>query len=131
MVKKMYKPKHGFTLIELLVVLAILATLLTIAVPRYFNSVDRAKEASLKQNLLVLRDAIDKYHADNGEYPNSLEALAQDRYIRFVPEDPMTQSKESWVLVKPQGADEESKLIYDVRSGALGNSRDGEPYATW
>ncbi|MAZ10522.1 MAG: type II secretion system protein G [Sutterellaceae bacterium] len=131
MVKKMYKPKHGFTLIELLVVLAILATLLTIAVPRYFNSVDSAKEASLKQNLLVLRDAIDKYHADNGEYPNSLEALAQDRYIRFVPEDPMTQSKESWVLVKPQGADEESKLIYDVRSGALGNSRDGEPYATW
>ncbi|WP_291747850.1 MULTISPECIES: prepilin-type N-terminal cleavage/methylation domain-containing protein [unclassified Limnobacter] len=127
----MYKPKHGFTLIELLVVLAILATLLTIAVPRYFNSVDSAKEASLKQNLLVLRDAIDKYHADNGEYPNSLEALAQDRYIRFVPEDPMTQSKESWVLVKPQGADEESKLIYDVRSGALGNSRDGEPYATW
>lgn len=127
----MYKPKHGFTLIELLVVLAILTTLLTIAVPRYFNSVDSAKEASLKQNLLVLRDAIDKYHADNGEYPNSLEALAQDRYIRFVPEDPMTQSKESWVLVKPQGADEESKLIYDVRSGALGNSRDGEPYATW
>ncbi|HLP80410.1 MAG TPA: prepilin-type N-terminal cleavage/methylation domain-containing protein [Nitrosomonas sp.] len=127
----MYKRKHGFTLIELLVVLAILATLLTIAVPRYFSSVDSAKEASLKQNLLVLRDAIDKYHLDNGEYPNSLEALAQGRYIRFVPEDPITQSKESWVLIKPQGEDEESKLIYDVRSGAPGNSRDGEPYANW
>lgn len=131
MVKSMYKRKHGFTLIELLVVLAILATLLTIAVPRYFSSVDSAKEASLKQNLLVLRDAIDKYHLDNGEYPNSLEALAQGRYIRFVPEDPITQSKESWVLIKPQGEDEESKLIYDVRSGAPGNSRDGEPYANW
>lgn len=127
----MYKNKHGFTLIELLVVLAILATLLTIAVPRYFSSVDSAKEASLKQNLLVLRDAIDKYHSDNGEYPNSLEALAKDRYIRFVPEDPITQTKESWILIKPQGEDEESKLIYDVRSGAPGNSRDGEPYASW
>lgn len=127
----MYKHKDGFTLIELLVVLAILATLLTIAVPRYFSSVNSAKEASLKQNLLVIRDAIDKYHADNGEYPNSLEALAKDRYIRFVPEDPITLSKESWVLIKPQGEDEESKLIYDVRSGALGNSRDGEPYASW
>lgn len=127
----MYKNKHGFTLIELLVVLAILATLLTIAVPRYFSSVDSAKEASLKQNLLVLRDAIDKYHSDHGEYPNSLEALTKDRYIRFVPEDPITQTKESWILIKPQGEDEESKLIYDVRSGAPGNSRDGEPYASW
>jgi type II secretion system protein G len=128
----MHKSKLGFTLIELLVVLAILATLLTIAVPRYFGSVDKAKEASLKQNLLVLRDAIDKYHTDNGEYPNSLEALAQGRYIRFIPEDPITQSKETWILLKPTGEDDgESKLIYDVRSGAPGNSRDGIPYANW
>jgi len=132
MVNRMHKSKLGFTLIELLVVLAILATLLTIAVPRYFGSVDKAKEASLKQNLLVLRDAIDKYHTDNGEYPNSLEALAQGRYIRFIPEDPITQSKETWILLKPTGEDDgESKLIYDVRSGAPGNSRDGIPYANW
>lgn len=127
----MGKFKHGFTLIELLVVLAILATLLTIAVPRYFSSVDKAKEASLKQNLLVMRDAIDKFHADHGQYPTSLEALAKGRYIRFVPEDPITQSKETWVLVKPSGEDEESKLIYDVRSGASGSSLEGSAYASW
>jgi general secretion pathway protein G len=127
----MHKYKLGFTLIELLVVLAILATLLTIAVPRYFSSVDNAKEASLKQNLVVLRDAIDKYYTDHSEYPSSLEALAEGRYIRFVPEDPITQSKDTWVLVRPSGEEENSKLIYDVRSGAQGNSREGESYASW
>lgn len=126
----MYKKKNGFTLIELLVVLAILATLLTIAVPKYFNSVDKAKEAALKQNLSVLRDAIDKYQADNGEYPSSLGALVQEKYIRFIPEDPITQSSETWVFVKPQGEEDESTLIYDIRSGAQGNSRDGNPYAS-
>lgn len=131
MVIPVKKFKCGFTLIELLVVLAILATLLTIAVPRYFNSVDKAKEASLKQNLLILRDAIDKYHGDHGEYPKSLQVLADERYIRFVPEDPMTETKESWILIKPEGEDEESKMIFDVRSGAQGQSRGGEPYATW
>lgn len=131
MVNKMERNSKGFTLIELLVVLAILATLLTIAVPRYFGSVDRAKEASLKQNLLVMRDAIDKYHADHGAYPASLELLAQNRYIRSVPEDPMTQSRETWVLIKPAGEDEESRLIYDIRSGAQGASRDGTAYSSW
>ena len=129
----MRKLKQGFTLIELLVVLAILATLLTIAVPKYFGSVDKAKEASLKQNLLILRDALDKYHTDKGEYPSSLAALAEGKYIRFIPEDPITQSKETWVLIEPPAGDEEeqSKLIYDVRSGAAGNSREGTPYASW
>jgi general secretion pathway protein G len=127
----MFKQKSGFTLIELLVVLAILATLLTIAIPRYFNSVDKAKEAALKQNLFVLRDAIDKYHADNGEYPRTLKILVQEKYVRLIPMDPITQSSETWVLVKPQGEEDESTLIYDVRSGAQGNSRDGNPYASW
>lgn len=131
MVTGMNSKRNGFTLIELLVVLAILATLLTIAVPRYFGSVDRAKEASLKQNLLVLRDAIDKFHADHGEYPEHLHALAQGRYIRFVPEDPITQSRETWILIKPSGADEQSKQIYDIRSGAQGVSRDGTTYSSW
>lgn len=81
--------------------------------------------------LVVLRDAIDKYHSDNGEYPNSLEALAQGRYIRFVPEDPLTQSRETWVLIRPAGEEEKSTLIYDVRSGAPGASRDGSAYASW
>jgi general secretion pathway protein G len=129
--EKMRQHTKGFTLIELLVVLAILATLLTIAVPRYFGSVDRAKEASLKQNLMVMRDAIDKYHADNGSYPGSLDLLAQNRYIRSVPEDPITQSRETWVLIKPAGEDDESTLIYDIRSGAEGASRDGTTYSSW
>ncbi|MCQ8895627.1 type II secretion system GspH family protein [Limnobacter humi] len=121
----------GFTLIELLVVLAILATLLTIAVPRYFNSIDQSKEAALKQNLLVMRDAIDKFHSDHGQYPNSLQSLAKGRYIRFVPEDPLTKSKDTWVLIKPADEDSDANSIYDVRSGAPGKSRDGTSYATW
>ncbi|HEU4441117.1 MAG TPA: prepilin-type N-terminal cleavage/methylation domain-containing protein, partial [Burkholderiales bacterium] len=72
----------GFTLIELLVVLAIIATLLTIAVPRYYSSLDKSKEAVLKENLYQLRDAIGKYYADRGKYPESLQALATDKYLR-------------------------------------------------
>jgi general secretion pathway protein G len=120
---------RGFTLIELLVVLAALALLLGIAVPRYVEHVDRAREAVLRQNLAALRDAIDKFNADRGRYPADLAELARERYLREVPRDPLTDRSDSWILVQPpQGA--EGK-VYDVHSGAPGQGRDGKPYATW
>jgi general secretion pathway protein G len=122
--------KKGFTLIELLVVMAIVATLLTIAVPRYFTSIDRSREAVLKENLFQMRDAIGKYHADKGKYPDSLQALATEQYLRKVPIDPVTQSETTWVVVPIPGGTEIT-AVFDVRSGAQGKAVDGTEYATW
>ncbi len=119
----------GFTLIELLIVLAIIATLLTIAVPRYLGSMEKSKEAVLKEDLYQLRDAIGKYYGDRGKYPESLEALAADRYLRKVPVDPMTESNISWLTVPP--ADPEKGAVYDVRSGAPGRASDGTAFVDW
>ena len=121
--------RHGFTLIELLAVLAIIALLLTIAVPRYFGSVDKAKEAVLKENLYQMRDAIGKYYGDKGKYPESIEALATDKYLRKVPLDPMTESASTWVAVPPEDAQKGG--VYDVKSGAPGKASDGTEYSTW
>ena len=122
---------RGFTLIELLVVLAIVATLLTIAVPRYFGSIERAKEAALKQNLFLMRDAIDKHFTDQGVYPMTLQVLVDQRYLRFIPADPFTGSVESWVLVAPPDSQKEPAPVYDVRSAATGRSKTGEAYSSW
>ena len=121
--------RRGFTLIELLVVLAVIATLLTLAVPRYFGSIDKSKEAVLKENLFQLRDAISRYHADKGKYPETLEALATDKYLRKIPVDPMTETAATWVVVPP--ADPQKTGVYDVRSGAQGKGLDGTEYAQW
>jgi len=120
----------GFTLIELIVVFAILALLITIAVPRYFSHIERAKEATLKQDLSVMRDAIDKFYADKGRYPETLEELAKERYIREVPTDPFTESASSWTILPPADAKEKGQ-VYDVKSGAEGKSSDGKAYAEW
>jgi general secretion pathway protein G len=119
----------GFTLIELLVSLAIVALLLSLVVPRYFGSLARADEAVLRENLYLMRDAIDKHFGDTGRYPSSLHELASKKYLRFVPEDPFTHSQSTWVLVPP--ADPEQGSVYDVRSGAKGVGRDGKPYEQW
>ena len=119
----------GFTLIELLVVLAIVATLLTIAVPRYFSSVDKSKEVVLKENLYQLRDAISKYHADRGRYPETLEALATDKYLRSVPFDPITESATTWLVVAPD--DPQKGGVFDVKSGAPGKATNGTEFSTW
>ena len=121
--------RKGFTLIELLVVLAIIATLLTIAVPRYYASLERSKEAVLKENLYQLRDAIGKYYADKGKYPESLEALATDKYLRKVPLDPITDSAATWRVVAPD--DPQKSGVFDVRSGAEGKALDGSEFSTW
>src|SRR5262245_20338965 len=120
----------AFTLIELLVALAIIALLLSIVTPRYFGSVSKAEEAALRENLRLLREAIDRHYADTDRYPDSLEQLADKRYIRSVPPDPITQSASTWVLVPPP-TDPKSGSVYDVRSGAKGQGRDGRPYGEW
>lgn len=121
--------RAGFTLIELLVVLAVVATLLTLALPRYFGSLDKSKEAVLKENLYQLRDAISRYHADKGRYPESLESLTADKYLRKVPLDPVTDSAATWIVVAPQ--ESAAGGVYDVRSGAPGKGIDGTEYAQW
>jgi general secretion pathway protein G len=121
--------RAGFTLVEMLVVLAILALLLTLASPRYFNSIDRAKDATLKQDLNTLRDSIDKFYADNGRYPSKLEDLVEKKYIRELPVDPITNSTETWQLLPPEPPLE--GLIFDIKSGAQGIAKDGTAYADW
>jgi general secretion pathway protein G len=121
--------KRGFTLIELLVVMAIVALLLTLALPRYFNHLESSRDTILKQDLAVMRDAIDKYHGDRGRYPDSLDELVSARYLRALPVDPITERADTWQIVAPSGDD--AGAVYDIKSGASGNAHDGSPYADW
>jgi len=121
--------RFGFTLIELMVVMAIVATLLTLALPRYFGSLDKSKEAVLKENLFQMREAISRYYADKGKYPESLDGLATEKYLRKVPLDPITESTATWLLVQPE--DPQKGGVYDVRSGAPGKARDGSEFSQW
>ena len=121
--------KSGFTLIELLVVLVIIATLLSIAVPRYFSSLEQSREAVLQQNLALLRESLDKYYGDKGTYPDALDELVNSKYLRSVPVDPMTDSNATWVSIPPDQP--EMGGVYDVKSGAQGIGRDGTEYRNW
>lgn len=123
------RPSRAFTLIELLVVMSIIALLLTIAVPRYFHSTDRAKEAVLKEDLAQMRDAIDKYYGDRGRYPDALDDLVEKKYLRRIPADPVTDSVQTWVTVPPEETGKGT--IYDVKSGATGTAQDGTLYGDW
>lgn len=120
----------GFTLIEILVVLAIIATLLSLVAPRYFDVISQSKETTLKHDLIIMRDAIDKFYSDRNVYPDSLEELVQFKYLRAVPEDPITESTSTWILIPP--ADVEAKgALYDIYSGAAETASDGSQYADW
>lgn len=123
--------RAGFTLIELIVVLAIVALLVSVAIPRYFTHVDRAKEATLRQDLSTMRDAIDKFYGDKGRYPSNLEELVTTRYIRTVPVDPMTESASTWVVLPPPADMQAKGEVYDVKSGASGTASDGTSMAEW
>ena len=120
---------HGFTLIELLVVMAIIGTLLSIAVPRYFRSLQHARETVLKQDLSILREAIDKYYADLNQYPEKLPDLVDKHYVRSVPVDPFTRLADTWNLVASDDPDHPG--IRDIQSGAPDIASNGTPVATW
>lgn len=121
--------RFGFTLIELLVVMAIIALLLAIAVPRYFGTVDRSRETILRQDLVTMREAIDKYYGDTGKYPGALDDLVKNKYLRSIPRDPVTESDQTWVVVAPTNGVDGS--VYDVKSGASGEGSDGTAYSDW
>jgi general secretion pathway protein G len=106
---------RGFTLIELTVVLALIALLLTIAGPRYFHTLDNGRLSVQRQNIAALRDAIDKFHGDQGRYPDTLDELVHKRYLRAIPVDPVTE-RSDWTVVPPQ--DSLGGGVYDVRSAA-------------
>jgi general secretion pathway protein G len=120
---------RGFTIIELMVVMAVIGLLMSVVVPRYFKQVDKAQESTLKQNLFVLRDAIDKHYADKEHYPENLAALVEGKYLRRVPVDPLTGRSDSWVLVPPEN--KSLGGVFDIRSGASGRATDGSAYASW
>ena len=128
MVNPMKTPR-GFTLIELLVVLGIVALLLTLAVPRFFPSIDGAKETILADNLRNTRAVVDQYRSDTGRYPESLEQLVEQKYLREIPLDPVTESRETWVLEAPREGEQGG--FSNLRSGAPGNDRRGRPYLEW
>lgn len=119
----------GFTLIELLVVMSIIALLASLAAPRYFGSLDKSRNVVLKENLALMRDALDKYYGDNDKYPDTLDDLVSHKYLRNIPRDPLTESTTTWIVVAPQDADKGG--VYDVHSGAEGNAPDGTPYKEW
>lgn len=125
------RTRTGFTLIELIVALTIISLLLAVAAPRYFHSVQRSKETALKQNLATLRDAIDKFYSDQGKYPDALADLISRRYLRALPQDPLTQSIDTWVTVTPPVDAAARGQVYDVKSGAAGTAGDGKAYAEW
>ncbi|GJI98670.1 type II secretion system pseudopilin OxpG [Duganella caerulea] len=119
----------GFTLIELLVVLGIVALMLTLAVPRYFPSIDKSKEVVLADNLRNVRQVLDQYYGDTGRYPDSLEQLVEKKYLRAMPVDPITESDTTWIIVPPE--DTGKGGVYNIKSGAPGNDRSGKPYSDW
>jgi general secretion pathway protein G len=126
--------QRGFTLIELMVVMAIISVLIAIAVPIYQKSIIRAKESVLRSNLASMRNMIDEYTVDKQKAPETLQDLVTDGYLRQIPQDPMTQSSETWKIIMedtPVGGSNSSPGIYDVRSGSDKKSLDGTPYSDW
>jgi general secretion pathway protein G len=126
---------EGWTLIELLVVISLIMILSAVAMASYRDSVVRAKEAALKSDLFLMRDAIDQYYADKGKYPDSLDALVSESYLRTVPKDPFTNDTTSWQTTQadaPPGTSiSASAGIYEVKSGSTYTGLDGSRYSDW
>jgi general secretion pathway protein G len=116
---------RGFTLIEMLVVMTLIALLLTLAVPRYFSALDQGRLRVQQQNVATLRDAIDKFHADQGRYPDDLEEIVSKKYLRQIPLDPVTE-KADWLVLAP--TDDSEGRVYDVQPMAAPTPRaEAEP----
>ena len=128
------KNNSGFTLVELMIVMAIIGVLATLAIPSFVGALKQAREAVLKEDLHVLRTAIDSYTADKQKAPQALEDLIQDGYLKAIPEDPMTRSKDTWVTNTSDmlsSVDQTDPGIDDVHSGSQDTGSDGQPYSAW
>ncbi len=126
--------QSGFTLIELIIVMAIMGILITLAIPSFVGAIKHAQEAALREDLQTLRTAIDSYTMDKQKGPQSLDDLVQSGYLRAIPEDPMTRSKDSWVTDSSEAMyslDETDPGITDVHSGSSETGSDGQPYSSW
>jgi general secretion pathway protein G len=129
-----WRTDAGFTLMEIMIVMALIVTLAGVGLSVYGNSVRRAKEATLKEDLFRMRDALDQYYADKNKYPASLDELVTDKYLRAVPVDPFTASAETWQTTVSElepGNVAAEPGVYDVKSGSDQVSLDGTPYANW
>ena len=132
--ERVTRREFGFTLIELMIVMTIISILLAIAIPIYQKSIIRAKESVLRNNLFTLRTMIDEYTVDKQHAPETLDDLVSEGYLRQVPVDPITGNNTSWKLVMedtPVGGDNQPPGIFDVHSGAEGNSLEGTAYSDW
>jgi general secretion pathway protein G len=132
--KSSMRSAGGFTLIEVLVVVTLIVVLASVGMASYTNSVQRTREAVLREDLFRMRDAIDQYYADKNKYPQSLQDLVTDKYLREIPKDPITNSADTWTTV-PAEVDATNPAaepgVYDVKSGSEGTSLDGSKYADW
>ena len=134
MVSRCKRAWRGFTLIELMVVMAIISVLLAIALPIYQKSITRAKESVLRNNLFTLRTMIDEYTIDKQKAPDSLQDLVSEGYLRQIPQDPITNSNDTWRVImedQPVGGSTSAPGIFDVRSGSDKVALDGTNYSDW
>ena len=126
--------ESGFTMVELMIVMAIIAILATLAIPSYVTAIKHAREAVLKEDLHIMRAAIDSYTMDKQKAPQSLDDLVQEGYLKVIPEDPMTHSKDTWVTETSDAMyslDQTEPGVNDVHSGAEDTATDGQPYSSW
>ena len=125
--------ESGWTIVELMVVISLMAVLASIATISYTTAITRSKEAVLKEDLFRMRDAIDQYFADRVEYPESLDRLVSEGYLRTIPQDPFTGSGTTWqtIMADYDPSNPLSQGVYDVKSGAEGLAIDGSAYIEW
>jgi general secretion pathway protein G len=134
--KHLYHTNKGFTLIEMLIVFTLIGILVGLGIPQYKYATIRAREAVLKENLFQLRTTIDQYYVDKGKYPPSLQSLVNEDYLRMIPEDPMTKSSDTWVVIREELTEENLYMgiemgVFDIQSGSDRKAIDGSFYKDW